>query len=392
MTTTGAVLTAAPLGMFVYAYLVYPGILRLLAPRQVPSNALPRAYRHEDADWPHITITIPVYNEERRIAAALEGALALDYPPDRRQVLVISDASTDRTDEIVRSYADRGVDLVRLSERRGKTAAENAAAAHARGEIIVNIDASVVVPRTSLRALIACFRDQRVGLASGRDVSISMHDSTVGGESGYVSYEMRVRALETRVDSVVGASGCFYAIRRELYEPAFPEDLSRDFASALIVRQRGYRGVSADAAVCLVPRALALRSELRRKVRTMARGIATLWHLRALMSVRKYGHFAFMLISHKLVRWLVYLTLPLALIGLTLLSVKEPIARFALFGVVSGIAGGALALAWRGRRPLPRLLNLAGFALAAAVAGLLAWITVLRRKRLALWEPTRRTA
>ncbi|MGQ0714525.1 MAG: glycosyltransferase [Gemmatimonadaceae bacterium] len=393
LTAVGAALTAAPALLFTYAYVAYPALLRILAPR-APSLPLGEHSANDDADsWPHITVTVPAYNEEQRIASALDAILASDYPADRRQMLVISDASTDRTDEIVRSYADRGVELLRLSQRRGKSAAENAAGRHARGDIIVNVDASVSILPGSLRALVRVFRDQRIGLASGRDVSVAPGNASHGGgESKYVGYEMGIRALETRIDSIVGASGCFYGIRRELYDPSFPEELSRDFASALMVRERGFRAVSVDEAVCFVPRASALRAELRRKVRTMARGLETLWYMRALMNPARFGAYAFMLVSHKLCRWLVYLALPGALLGLAMLSVTTPEMRLALLAVVGGMALGTVALTWPRARALPRPLALLGFALASAVAGVLAWIKVARRERLPIWEPTRRTA
>lgn len=391
LTVAGAVLTTAPVLLFSYAYVGYPALLRVLAAGN-RSRSADAPETVDDASWPFITITLPAYNEEARIAAALDGVLSADYPAGSRQVLVISDASTDRTDEIVRGYADRGVELVRLPQRRGKSAAENAAGRHARGEIIVNVDASVQLPRGSLRALVREFRDSRVGLASGRDISVAAGSTGISGESGYVGYEMGIRALETRIDSIVGASGCFYGIRKELYDPAFPEDLSRDFASALMVRQRGYRAVSAEDAVCLVPRAVVLRAELRRKVRTMARGLSTLWYMRGLMNPLRYGTFAFMLISHKLVRWLVYLALPGTLVGLAMLSVSRPWALAALVASIAGIAIGGVALAWPRERRLPRPLALAGFALASSVAGVLAWIKVMKRERMPTWEPTRRPA
>src|SRR5690606_39198192 len=112
------------------------------------------------------------------------------------------------------------------------------------------------------------------------------------GESGYVGYEMRVRALETRLGSIVGASGSFFAMRREIHEPDFPEQLSRDFASALMAVERGFRAVSVEEAICLVPRTRSLRTEFRRKARTMARGLETLWYKRHLMNPLKHGAFA----------------------------------------------------------------------------------------------------
>src|SRR5690348_4082972 len=142
-------LLTSPLLVALYAYAVYPLILRIAAAGRPPSPA----YTDPD-EWPEITITVPTYNEERNIARVIDGLLALDYPSDRRHILVISDASTDRTDEIVRSYAPDDVALVRLPSRRGKSAAENAAAAYIRGSIVVNVDATVRLARGSLKALV----------------------------------------------------------------------------------------------------------------------------------------------------------------------------------------------------------------------------------------------
>src|SRR5207245_7635393 len=120
----------------------------------------------------------------------------------------------------------------------------------------------------------------------------------------YVGYELWVRDLETSLSGIVGASGCLYAIRRQLQMHTMPDGLSRDFGSALVAREHGYRAVSVPAAVCYVPRSNSLRREYRRKVRTMARGLRTLWHKRSLLSPRRHGVFAWMLWSHKVCRWL----------------------------------------------------------------------------------------
>jgi cellulose synthase/poly-beta-1,6-N-acetylglucosamine synthase-like glycosyltransferase len=343
-------------------------------------------------EWPSITITVPCYNEQRSIAATIESLLALDYPADRRQVLIVSDASTDGTDEIVRSFADRSVELVRLPERRGKTAAENAAGPHIRGTIVVNTDATIRIVPGSLRELVAVFQDPTIGVASGRDISVGDVRSVGNkGESGYVGYEMWIRGLETRIGTIVGASGCFFAIRRELYDEGFPEALSRDFASCLIARERGYRSVSVDRARALVPRAPTLRAEYRRKVRTMARGLGTLYFKRHLLNPFRYGVFAPMLFSHKLCRWLFQLTLPFAALGAGLLTVESPwLARWAIGGVV--LAGSATALAWRWPEgtPMPALVSAPGYFIWSNVAGLAAWLKFFRGKYQPVWEPTRR--
>src|SRR5690606_21020334 len=153
------------------------------------------------------------------IRQLIENLLELDYPPERRQIVVVSDASTDGTDDIVREYADRGVELVRLPERRGKTGAENYARPYLRGQILVNTDASIRLGRDARRRLVAQFADATVVVASGWDVSVRRVAGVANlGGSGCVGYAMWVGDLETRVDAIDGASGCLYAIRRDLHD------------------------------------------------------------------------------------------------------------------------------------------------------------------------------
>lgn len=376
-------------GLFgLYAYLVYPALLGLLG--LVRRTALPA---EDPPEWPLISIVVPAYNEAASIRRTIDSLLALDYPAARRQILIVSDCSSDGTDDIVTEYAERGIELLRMPERGGKTAAENAALARLRGDIVVNTDATIRILPASLKPLIRVFQDREIGVASGRDLSVGdLSAEGNQGESGYVGYEMWVRSLETRVGSIVGASGCFYAIRRQLHETLVPSALSRDFASALTAKEHDMRAVSVEDAVCLVPRTPSLRREFRRKIRTMARGLETLWFKRHLLNPFRYGRFAWMLWSHKLVRWLVFLVWPLALVGLVLLSLDYRAACGALALVLVGMLLGALA--WRapeGKR-LPRLIALCGFALVSHVAGLVAWSKALRGELNPIWEPTRRSS
>lgn len=378
-------LVAAPLVIAVYAYALYPLILVVVARfRQSESVS------SEPSGWPSVTITVPVYNAESNIGATLERLFELDYPRDRLQLLVISDASTDGTDEIVRSLAGKGVELMRLPVRRGKTTAENAAVAAARGEIIVNVDATVLVPRGSLKPLVRVFDDLTIGVASSRDVSVGEENLNVTGvESSYVGYEMWVRDLETRAGSIVGASGCFYAIRRRIHEKPLPADLSWDFASVLVARQQGYRSVSVPAALCMVPRTAQLRTEIKRKVRTMARGLNTLFYLRSLMNPARYGWFAVMLVSHKLLRWLPYLLAPSALLALGVLATESAAARALLGVILSGLMVGSVGIL-RPASAAFKPIAFSAFLVGAFFAGLVAWREALRQTQLATWDPTPR--
>src|SRR6266487_1296453 len=365
------VLLALSAGLCLYTYFGYPVLLKLLSLARRP-----RLLGDPPSQWPRISIVLPVYNEAGVIAGTLERLLALDYPSALRQILVVSDASTDGTDEIVSRFAGRGVDLLRLPRRQGKTAAENAARRHLTGEIIINTDASVRIDGGAIRALVAAFADDSVGVASARDVSVTNFAAAQGngGEGAYVGYEMWIRGLETAVDGIVGASGCLYAIRASLHKLPVREDLSRDFAAALTAREHGFRAESVQEAICYVPRGGSLRQEYRRKVRTITRGLATLAHKRALLNPLRYGAFSWMLFSHKVCRWLLPWAAVAALAALGALAASAFWARLTLAGAMA--LGAFAGVAWI--RPagesLPRLLALPAYVAAGNLAVLHAWL------------------
>jgi hypothetical protein len=218
----------------------------------------------------------------------------------------------------------------------------------------------------------------------------SVEDHANLGESSYVGYEMWVRRLETRLAGIIGASGCFYAIRKHLHQHLVPEALSRDFAAPLVAREHGYRSVSVDDAIVLVPRAGSLRQEYRRKVRTMTRGLETLFFKRHLLNPFRYGLFAWELASHKLIRWLVPWALLLAIAALMLLAPLETWALWATAGTAAWAFSGLAGWFWPRGRPIPRWLAIPAYYAAGVAAGLHAWINALRREMNPVWEPTRR--
>lgn len=388
--TVGGLLVAFGVCLPIYTFLGYPALLSLRAIRRRERTPPP-----DPQEWPQVTVAVPAYNEAAQIHDTIEGLMALDYPADRIERVIVSDASNDGTDDIVREYADRGIQLRRVEARGGKTVAENEVAPTLSGEIIVNTDASIRLEPSAIKALVRYFADPTVGVASGRDVSIeNRHDEANAGETRYVNYEMWLRDLETRAGGgIVGASGSLYAIRAELHRHPVPGHLSRDFASALTARDHGYRAVTVNEAVCYVPRTHSLSREYRRKVRTITRGMETLGWKKHLLNPFRHGVFAWMLFSHKVCRWLV----PVAAVALWLGAVMLA----AGFGSVPAVAAlvvalvAGLALAWVGQarpdeRPLPSLLSLGAFAALSNIAILRAWFRAWRGAGQAVWEPTRR--
>lgn len=385
MNTLALIVAALPVALAAYAYALYPLALRVLARFHPPP---PLA---DPDEWPMLSVCLPAYNEEAQLPGALEALLAADYPRNRLQILVVSDASVDATDDVARRHADRGVELLRLERRGGKTAAENAAAAHLRAAIIVNTDASIRVHPGALKALARRFSDPSVGVASGRDVSVAAQDGCANvAETGYVGYEMGLRDLETRLGGIVGASGCLYAIRAELHRAPLPEQLSRDFAAALTAREHGFRAVSATDALCMVPRTASLRREFHRKTRTISRGIDTLACKRHLLNPLRHGGFALKLWSHKVIRWAVPAS---AIPAAAALAVLAPDHRWAAAVLMMGmmiVGVAAIGWFWPPHRPMPRVVAMIAFGVAGNVAVLGAIARLARGADDHVWEPTRR--
>lgn len=386
MTELAVAVLAVSVGLVLYAYLGYPAVLWALAAVRRKGIEAP------DPDWtPTVSISVPAYNEEAQIDDLIRSLLALDYPRDKVQILVVSDASSDATDEIVARYADQGVELLRMPERGGKNKAENAAAAHLRGEIVVNTDASIRIAPNALRRLIAVFKDPAIGVASGRDVSVDPGEAEANvGEAGYVGYEMGIRDMETKVNGIIGSSGCFYAIRPELHRLPLPDNLSRDFSSALHAQENGFRAVSVPEATCLVPRGTSLVKEYRRKVRTITRGMQTLWFKRHLLNPFRHGYFAWMLWSHKLARWALPWFAGASLVALGVLAPVHPV--FLGLFTMSVLALVLAAVGWRQahRNALPRFLAVPTFLVMGNLAAAHALVRAVRGGGDRLWEPTRR--
>jgi cellulose synthase/poly-beta-1,6-N-acetylglucosamine synthase-like glycosyltransferase len=381
-------LVATPVVLFIYAYLLYPALLRLARPG---TTAVAKPV-DSVAEWPSITISVPAYNAERSLARTLDHLLAADYPADKRQIIVTSDGSTDRTEEIARAYADRGVELLRVP-RGGKALAENAASRLVRGAIVVNTDATIVVPAHTIKTLVRHYADPAVGLVSGRDLTVPSDADparTTRGEAGYSGYEMWVRSLEARLGFIAGATGSIYSCRREIFQVPISPYASRDFASAMIATQLGYRSVADDDAFAYVGHAPSLLAEYRRKARTMVLGLDTLWDYRAMLDPIRYGWFALMLVSHKLCRWLVYLFAPFAAVGLVLLATYWwPVWILIIAGTVVAVVGW-LAI----NQPTPRRTSavfvLPGYVVATGWAAIVAWLRFFRGVHSTVWEPTKR--
>jgi glycosyltransferase involved in cell wall biosynthesis len=361
-----------------YPYLGYPLVLMVLDRIKQRDGSSAAA-----AHLPALSLIIPVHNEESRVGRKIMNTAALDYPPERLQVLFVSDGSTDRTVELLRADATPAMTVIELPVRAGKAAALNAGLQHATNDILVFSDASIELEPGSLRAIVRSFQDARVGCVSGED---RIADS--GGEALYGRYELFLRRLESRVSSIVGASGSFYAQRRAICAP-FTEGMAPDFLSVLRTVEQGYRAVSDSTAVGQMTSVKDPKREFERKVRTLIRGMTTLFAHTQLLNPLRYGAFAFALLSHKIMRWAAPFFLIVALLSpLALLHSPWYAAAFAIQAVF--YLGALLALWERGGLQRSLLGKVALYFASVNAAILAAWFQYGRGVRQELWTPSRR--
>ncbi len=293
------------LGIITYVYFCYPVCVFVLSKLRPFCVAKP-------AIEPRISIIVGAYNEEASIAEKIENTLALDYPRDKMEIIVVSDGSTDRTEEIARKYENEGVKVIALPTNMGKSEAQNAGMAEASGEIIVFTDADIMAKPDALRLFVRSFADPQVGFVTCQPASASSGSSQSAGERVYWKYERALRQWESDLGCLAMGSGWLIGIRRDLLEP-LQANVGDDFALPLLVCRKGFISVVEGASEVwgrLLPSGV--KGPLSVKARIVSKDLRGLWLHRAILNPLKYPLYSWGLISHKLLRWLV----PFFLIGI----------------------------------------------------------------------------
>jgi cellulose synthase/poly-beta-1,6-N-acetylglucosamine synthase-like glycosyltransferase len=369
-----------------YAYAVFPAIAALLT----RARATGRVERSGDVGAPEVTVIIPAYNEERSLDAKIRNVLATEHPADRLEVVVVSDASTDRTDDIARSFADRGVRLLVQERRSGKTAGLNRAMALSRGEIVVFTDANAMYSPATIPTLVKYFQQAHIGLVTGYTRYVDPDGEDLANTTNvYTSLEQVIKRAESRWGCCVGADGAIFAMRRSLFRPLRHDDIN-DLVLPLGVIEQGYGCVLAADAYCTEQPGSSLDSEYRRQSRITNRTLRAIWRHLGLLNPIRYGLFSFFLFSHKVVRFLVPIFLVSAFVALALLARVHPVYLGAAALVSLGVAA-ALGVS-RLRRPWTapaRLLSTMGVFLTINAAVLEGWWTFLRGRREVVWQHDR---
>lgn len=370
--------------LLLYVYAGYPllvFIVSLISPKPVKRGKFE----------PSVTVLITAYNEEQAIRKKLENTLTIDYPKDKLEIVVASDGSTDGTDEIVREFEGRGVKLFRQEGRLGKTYTQNKAVERATGEIILFSDATTTYPTDVMREMLPNFFDESVGCVAGRLIYVDDSSSNVGkGARSYWNYETFLKETESRACSLIGASGCLYAVRKSAYEPMYPEACS-DFLICTVVYRQGLRSVYEPNAICTEETNRHADKEMRMRVRVICQTFTDLWLNREMLNPFKSGFFAVELLSHKVLRYAVPLFLALLFVSSGLLveySVLYLIA-FAVQALFYVMAIAGLVLEKVGARLSILVIPL--YFVMANLASVVGFYKFLRGERFAKWEPIRDT-
>jgi cellulose synthase/poly-beta-1,6-N-acetylglucosamine synthase-like glycosyltransferase len=372
-----------------YTYLGFPAVAALLTAMRRSQSINPEA----NGASPRVSVIVSAHNEGECIEARIRNVLESAYPRDMLDVMVVSDASTDRTDDAVRSFAAEGVRLVVQQQRRGKSAGLNRAMALARGDIVVLTDANAMYPPRTIASLVRCFGDPAVGLATGYTSYVRTASGPIAHAINlYTSLELVIKRAESQWGSCVGADGAVFAIRRSLYRELRDDDIN-DVVVPLRVVEQGYRCILAEDAFCFEQPGKNLESEFRRQSRITNRTLHALWRNRRLLNPFRFGLFSFFLFSHKVIRFIVPLLLALAAGSLALLTGTGAVGLLVAIGTIAMLGMAAGERTRMARTPpwasLSRLLNLLGIFLAMNMAILQGWWFFLSGRRHVVWQHDR---
>jgi cellulose synthase/poly-beta-1,6-N-acetylglucosamine synthase-like glycosyltransferase len=372
-----------------YTYLAYPVVLFfcycLAQLRSDWQYLFDRQNRRvlalDESEVPSVSLLIPAFNEEARLLQKISNLREMDYPPEKVQIVFVSDGSSDGTNEILKGVGDQNIEAIFLSRRSGKAAALNQAVLHARHEILAFSDSSTLFASDTLRKLSRHFSDGRVGAVCGA-LKFQATAESQQTEGVYWKYESMIRLMETRLGATLTASGAAYALRRNAYIPLAPGTVLDDFVIPMNARKAGYRVLYDPEAIATDYAPESIKGEFTRRVRLATGSFASLMFLLR-VPMGAFGRFAF--VSHKLLRWI----LPLILCSLLISNIallRYP--GYVLFGVMQLIfyVWAGFGFLFRERIRNVRFALLAYFLLVMNVAFLVGMFRCLTKREEGVWQ------
>ncbi|SRR5579883_1240311 len=362
-----------------YTYIGYPSFLLVLITWRKSIRVLSAPNY-----LPTVSVLIAARNEQRDIAWKINETLAWDYPPDKFELLIASDASDDLTDEIIRAIRDPRLVFVRMEQRGGKVRALNHLVAIARGEIFFFTDANAHVSSQALRLMVRHFADSRVGCVTGhsRPIDEMQSPAIAKGAQAYWGFESIVKHLESRIGSVLVCDGAIFCTRSSLYEPLHPE-LANDLELPMRIGAAGYWVISEPNALVFERDTSSPLEELRRRRRMCAQGMTAMLELPGTLR----GVRGWQFISHKFLRWTSLVPMIMVLVGSAagaadsvwlagLLALQAIFYGLALLGLFSALGG----------RPVKHWAAVPFYVVLGVTGALWGVLEALLGKRFDIWE------
>jgi cellulose synthase/poly-beta-1,6-N-acetylglucosamine synthase-like glycosyltransferase len=376
-----------------YTYFLYPVVLFFAYAltqfrrdweylRRRRSRRVPRV---DDDESPSISMIIPSCNEEAALPGKLLNLLEMDYPPEKQEVIFVSDGSVDETNTILRRVQDKSVRTIFLPERGGKANALNIGVEQARHDILVFSDASTLFAGDALKALVRHFADPTVGVVCGA-LHFQANSESKQTEGFYWKYESMLRLMEARLGATLTASGAIYAIRKECYRPLSPRTLLDDFVVPMNARKLHYRVVYDPEALATDFAADSVEDEFLRRVRIATGSFRA---LRDLVHVPYSGFTGLAFFSHKLLRWIV----PLLLIGVltsNLFLLREPFYRVTFLAQLCFYLFAWVGYVFRHRAAAFRYALVGYFVVAMNLAFLVGFLRFVFGSKEVGWQPIHR--
>lgn len=298
-----------------YSYLGYGMILWILLQiKKIIKPPIISHFNHEEL--PEVTFLIAAYNEEDFIEVKIENTLALNYPSEKLNILIITDGSTDATPQLVAKYPQ--VTLMHEDARRGKIAAVHRAMPQVTSGFVIFSDANTILNPEAAYHLVRHFKNDKVGAVAGEKRIMSGQEASASGagEGIYWKYESTLKRWDSRFNTVVGAAGELFAIRTSLYEDIPTDTVIEDFYMTLRIAQKGYKVAYEPDASAMEGPSASVKEEMKRKIRIAAGGLQAISRLLLLLNPFRYGWLTFQYVSHRVLRWtLAPLALLMALIS-----------------------------------------------------------------------------
>ena len=305
-------------GLFIvfYTYIGYGILLYLIV--HIKETVKKKAIHPLPASLPDVTLFIAAYNEEDIVRQKMENCRDLSYPSDKLRIVWVTDGSDDHTNERLAAYED--VSVFFTPERKGKTEALNRGMQYVSTPYVVFTDANTMLNTEAIKEIVRCFSNPKVGCVAGeKRVDTQSAQGATAGEGFYWKYESALKDLDDRLYSAVGAAGELFAIQTRLFEQMPSDTLLDDFILSLRIAAKGYKIAYCKEAYATETASLNMKEEEKRKIRIAAGGLQSVWRLRGLFNIFRYGMLSFQYISHRVLRWtltplMLFLLLPVNLI------------------------------------------------------------------------------